>query len=84
MKFNYTLTRREMLIDWKKGQVMRGRKVATDITLLSAAENVAVVEFVEREILLVAKKNGFQSVAALNLNPLTQVNKDFLLYIYMN
>lgn len=60
-------------MDWKQGQVMKCSDLATDSSILSAAENVIVVEYMERENLLVAKRNGFQGIATLNASPLTQV-----------
>ena len=48
-------------------------KVVTDSALLSPAENVALVQCVERETLTLAKSNGFRCIFTSNSSPLTQV-----------
>ena len=56
-------------------------KVVTDSALLSPAENVALVQCVERETLTLAKSNGFRCIFTSNSSPLTQVQartKNFL------
>ena len=68
---------RESLVDGKKGQVLQNFLVATDGILLSPAENVALVQCVERETLSLAKRNGFQSIFTSNSSPLTQVIRYF-------
>lgn len=40
---------------------------------LDAKENVAVVQFMEKEILRIAKEKQFSGVLSTNTNPLTQV-----------
>jgi len=49
-------------------------KVVTDSALLTPAENVALVQCVERETLTLAKSNGFHCIFTSNSSPLTQVN----------
>jgi hypothetical protein len=48
-------------------------KVVTDSALLTPAENVALVQCVERETLALAKSNGFNCIFTSNSSPLTQV-----------
>lgn len=40
---------------------------------LNAKENVAVIQFMETEVINLAKKKQFSGIFTINLNPLTQV-----------
>uniref|UniRef100_A0A0P5KZY5 Ss-alanyl conjugating enzyme n=2 Tax=Daphnia magna TaxID=35525 RepID=A0A0P5KZY5_9CRUS len=63
---------REALVNGKKGHVLQNFLVVTDSALLTPAENVAVVQCVERETLALAKSNGYHCIFTSNSSPLTQ------------
>ncbi|XP_063239802.1 beta-alanyl-bioamine nonribosomal peptide synthetase ebony [Bacillus rossius redtenbacheri] len=62
---------REKRLPRGKGQVLHSFMLATDAAL-SAQENVAVVQFMEQEVLSLARRRGFAGVFTTNTNPLTQ------------
>ena len=64
-------------MDKKKRNVLQNFLVATDSSL-SAAENVALVQFVEKETIKLAKSRGFKSIFTSNSSPLTQVSETFI------
>jgi hypothetical protein len=63
---------REQLVEGKKGRVLQNFLVATDGVLLTPAENVALVQCVEQETLVLAKNNRFSCIFTSNSSPLTQ------------
>ncbi|KAB0794533.1 hypothetical protein PPYR_11372 [Photinus pyralis] len=54
-----------------KGTVLHSFMMATNSTL-AAKENVAVIQFMEKEVIRVARSNNFAGIFTTNTNPLTQ------------
>ena len=63
------------MADKSKRHVLQNFLVATDGTL-SPAENVALVQLVEEQTLLLAKTRGYKCILTSNSSPLTQVKNE--------
>lgn len=61
-----------------KGKILHTFMLATHSSL-TAKENVAVMQFMESEILKLAERKGFTGIFTTNTSPVTQVNNFWLI-----
>lgn len=65
---------REQHLPVEKGKIVHSFMMATHEEL-PTQENVAVIQFMEEELVRIAKKKGYIGIFTTNTSPLTQVKK---------
>lgn len=80
---NYLFFHRDQQLPLGKGQVLHSFMMATHSSL-SPKENVAVMQFMEDEVLNLARGRNFAGIFTTNTSPLTQVciSKPYFIQTY--